>query len=91
MSPADDHTDPQNRGAPQPHPHDWLDAYVHFRLAALDPDLDGVCDPDEAPGDDGAAEPAGPPPPAPEVTAEELADHLSDLARRYRRRHRRDR
>ncbi|MDT0303099.1 hypothetical protein [Streptomonospora wellingtoniae] len=85
MSPADDHTDPQNRGAPHPRPHDWLDAYVHHRLAALDPDLEEAPDSDEAPEAD-----TGPhrrdQPPVPEVTAEELAAHLTQLADHYRRR-----
>ncbi|MFD0776497.1 hypothetical protein ACFQZ2_21395, partial [Streptomonospora algeriensis] len=81
MSPADDHTDPQNRGVP--HPRDWLDAYIHFRLAALDPDLDGVGDPEEAPEADGGPPDRDQPPPVPEVTAEELAAHLAQLAQRY--------
>ncbi|GAA4952339.1 hypothetical protein GCM10023224_41350 [Streptomonospora halophila] len=86
MSPADDHTDPQNRGAPRPRPHDWLDAYVHFRLAALDPDLDEVPEPEEAPETGAGPHRRDQPPPVPEVTAEELAAHLTQLAERYRRR-----
>lgn len=85
MSPADDHTDPQNRGAPRPRPHDWLDAYVHFRLAHLDPDLEGGPQPEGVPDEDGGPDQDGQPP-VPEVTAEELATHLADLAERYRRR-----
>ncbi|GAB3466079.1 hypothetical protein GCM10027570_54970 [Streptomonospora sediminis] len=92
MSPADDHPDPQKRGAPPPRPDVWLDAYVHHRLAALDPDLDGVQDPDPDPDPGSGPDPGGarvppePPPPVPEVTAEELAEHLAHLAEHYRRR-----
>ncbi|MUL43836.1 hypothetical protein FZ103_22165 [Streptomonospora sp. PA3] len=85
MSAADDHTDPQNRGAPRPRPHDWLDAYVHFRLADLDPDLEGVPEPEGA-REDGAGPERSQPPPVPEVTPEELAAHLAELVERYRRR-----
>ncbi|KIH99444.1 hypothetical protein LP52_07295 [Streptomonospora alba] len=84
MSPADDHSDPPNRGVPRP--RDWMDAYIHFRLAALDPDLEEVGDPEEAPEADGGPQSRDQTPPVPEVTAEELAAHLAHLAERYRRR-----
>ncbi|GAA4913494.1 hypothetical protein [Streptomonospora salina] len=84
MSPDDDHTDPPHRGVP--HPRGWMDAYVHFRLAALDPDLEEAGGPEEEPEAGGAPPHRDRPPPVPDVTAEELAAHLALLAERYRHR-----